>query len=166
MNNEDAIDVYTELATILREFALDWIVEQVEDDIRTGKAEQKRATVSSDRREGLAENWRLTEPPSAKISRQRPTREEEFTALRDFSPTERLELLIDAADRAVQGAANLESQLLDMKIFGGVKIVLAGEEGGHVSRSLDARQTERRMQSVHRLSRALAALRSELRDGH
>ncbi len=55
MNNEDAIETYAELAKILREFALDWIVEQVEDDIRTGKAEQKRATVSSDRQEALAE---------------------------------------------------------------------------------------------------------------
>lgn len=166
MNNEDAIETYAELATILREFALDWIVEQVEDDIRSGKAAQKRATVSSDRREAVAEDWKLAPPSSAKISRRRPTRQEEFTALRDFSPTERLELLIDATDRAVQGAANLESQLLSMKVFGGVKIVLAGEEGDIVSRSLDARQTERRMQSVHRLSRALAALRLELRDGH
>jgi hypothetical protein len=162
MNNEDAIQMYAELATILREFALDWVVEQVEDDIRAGKAEQKRATVSADRREALAE----APPSGAKISRRRPTREEEFTALRDFSPTERLELLIDATDRAVQGAANLESQLLSMKVFGGVKIVLAGEEGDNVSRSLDARQTERRLQSVHRLSRALAALRLELRNGH
>jgi hypothetical protein len=162
MNNEDAIEMYTELTRILREFALDWIVEQVEDDIRAGKAEQKRATIPGDRRDALAE----APPSGAKISRRRPTREEEFTALRDFSPTERLELLIDATDRAVQGAANLESQLLNMEVFGGVKIVLAGEEGDNVSRSLDAGQTERRMQSVQRLSRALAALRLELRNGH
>jgi hypothetical protein len=100
------------------------------------------------------------------LDRGRSTKEEEFTALRDFSPTERLELLIDAVDRAVQGAANLESQLLGMKVFEDVKIVLAGEEADRVSRSLDPLQTERRMQSVRRLSRALAALRLELRDGH
>jgi phage gp29-like protein len=166
MNNEDAMETYAELATILREFALDWIVEQVEDDIRTGKAEQKRATVSSDRRQALAENWRVAPPSSAKIPRRKPTREEEFTALRDFSATERLEILIDATDRALQGAANLESQLLSMKVLGSVRIVLAGEEADNVSRSLDAQQTEGRLQSVHRLSRALAALRLELRDGH
>ncbi len=53
-----------------------------------------------------------------------------------------------------------------MKVLGGVRIVLAGEEADNVSRSLDAQQTEGRLQSVHRLSRALAALRLELRDGH
>jgi len=166
MNNEDAIEVYAELATILREFALVWIVEQVEDDIRIGKAERKRAAVSSDIGEALAEDWRLAPPSAGKMSRRRSNKEEEFTTLRDFSPRERLELLIDATDRAVHGAANLESELLSMKLFGDVKIVLAGEEGDNVSRSLDAQQTERRMQSVHRLSSALAALRLELRDGH
>jgi hypothetical protein len=141
-------------------------VEQVDDDIRVGKAEQKRAAVRSDVGDASAQAWKLEPPSAGKGSRRRSNKEEEFTALRDFSPAERLELLIDATDRAVQGAASLESQLLSMKLFGGVKIVLSGEEGGNVSRSLDAQQTERRMQSVHRLSSALEALRLELRDGH
>jgi len=111
------------------------------------------------------EVWKLESPSAGKASRRRSSKEEEFTALRDFSSTERLELLIDATDRAIQGAANLESQLLTMKLFGGGNIVLAGDEDGNDSRSLDAKQTERRMESVHRLSRALAALRLELRDG-
>ena len=166
MNDQDANETYSELAMILRDVALHWIVEQVEDDIRTGKAEQKRRAVSSYMGEATAEDWRLASPSAGKMSRRRSNKQEEFTALRDFSPAERLELLIDATDRAVQGAANLESQLLSTKLFGGVKIVLGAEEGDNVSRSLDAQQTEKRMQAAHRLSRALAALRLELHDGH
>jgi hypothetical protein len=163
MTNSEAIETYEELSAILREFGLGWIVDQVEEDIRAGKAEQKRKAIQSSMEEH--EDWKLEPPSDARVYRRKSTREEEFTALTDFNPRERLELLIDATDRAVAGAANLEFQVLKMEPFSPMKLVLAVEET-NASRVLDLEHADRRLTAVHRLTKALASLRSELRNGN
>jgi hypothetical protein len=159
MNAEDAIGNFERLAQILRESSLAWIVSQVEDDIRTGRTEQKDAPVPSDPRRGRAET-RASDAPSR-------ARQEEFTALRDYTPVERLELLIDATERAVRGSAELESALLRLGPFREtVEIVLAREGDAGGVRSLNANAGTERLNAMQRLGKALGALRAEARDAH
>jgi hypothetical protein len=154
MSTEDVIESYNQLALILRDSGLAWIVEQVEDTVRTGRACKKQAPVPREREPG---RWAVDE--------RRTGKQERFTALRDYTPWERLELLIDAAERAVRGAAALETAVLHLHVFREVgQIVVAGEGERASVRSLDSTEGAKRIEATRGLERALAGLRQEARD--
>jgi hypothetical protein len=167
MNDEDTIATYNSLAEILRDSQLTWLVQQVEEDIRTGKTERRQAYVEGDgdnNPDDFLSTGGLPRPGRGKRKKQS---KEEFTALREYTARERIELLIDAMERAIEGAVRIETTLLEQKAFSHIdQIVLASEGETDILRLLDARDSAIRSVSVQRLIAALGALRAEVRNGH
>jgi len=98
LTNQQAEEIYRELVLVLHDEGLTWIVDEVESAIRLGKTETSR--IEAER------------PPTQQISRRRRRIDAFRHSQRDWTPEERLAILLDAVDAAVCKRIAMESNLV------------------------------------------------------
>ncbi len=106
MTDEKCLQLYDEFVRLLREHHFDWVVAEVEEQLRLGKTAEERIEVS----EGLA----LESSPGADAppARGRPARTR-FLKRVDYTARERLLLIIGAVEHAVLDVGEIGSHLLE-----------------------------------------------------
>ncbi|MCX6598629.1 MAG: hypothetical protein NTV70_19940 [Acidobacteria bacterium] len=99
MTSEQADELYVGIVTLLREERLDWIVGEVESSVREGKT--------------VASEIPLEVSPELRPSRTKRTSVTRHSQ-REWTPEERLALLLDAVDAAVCGPVRMEYELVGL----------------------------------------------------
>jgi hypothetical protein len=151
MTKQDCQRVYQELAQMLRETQLGWIVEQVETLVNTGK------TFDVDLLSPQVVSGSIS--PHAVLSKP-----ETYTA------QEQLLLLIDTAERLVVDTANVEGALVDFlseeeqRLNAPVTLEFASEDASVIDQLMVNQLTDRRVAAAE-LRQLLQALRQEVVTG-
>jgi hypothetical protein len=110
MNNEESIQAFKDIVEVLRREGMDWMVIQVNDTIALGKPQTKKVKPfkeSSGRPSYPASVHEQTDFTSMK---ELTGNETELTGTIDYTPTERLLILIDAVEQTI-------AETVDMEIF-------------------------------------------------
>lgn len=106
MTDEKCLQLYNEFVQLLREHRFDWVVEEVEGQLRLGKTAEERIVVS--------EEFALESSPEADAppARGRPARTR-FLKRVDYTARERLLLIIGAVEHAVLDVGEIGLHLLE-----------------------------------------------------
>lgn len=106
MTDEKCLQLYNEFVQLLREHHFDWVVAEVEGQLRLGKTAEERIVVS--------EEFALETSPQApaRRARGRPARTR-FLKRVDYTARERLLLIIEAVEHAVLDVGEIGLHLLE-----------------------------------------------------
>jgi hypothetical protein len=157
MTEEECIETFQALSTIVEEQGLGWVVEAVEREIQEGVLEE--ASEKDLTAEGM-------EPPSIGLAPayRRSIKKAAFLVRREFSQRDRVLLLVDALEEVISDAHDIEKDMLHF----------FGESGGPAkfqfvdlqypfSRLEESREEMGgRSASVEKLQGLLQALRQEI----
>lgn len=173
MTPDECLQVHNELIEMLRQVEMTWIIEQVNETILLGKSHSKKVKTFKERsgNDQLQLIYDTNQSP-ATISeyRARPTGPEvDLTATLEYTPQERLKLLITAIEQAVVETAemeqitvrNLEALSKDQHIFG---IAFISEQNDREELLLSNQSSEQRITTAHQLRQFLYQLRSAIYD--
>jgi hypothetical protein len=163
-------EAFERLATSLREHRCGWIVSQVEETVNLGRIRAGRAVDYSNEsedaqiREDLVDIDETSAPegvlPSAK-RRSRKGRPVEIQQIHEYTPAERLEILLTAIRRSFVSTAEMESEIATtlQRISPKIQGVLLEDDGGDIPISTDLLNRGERNRSAERLNSALLRLR-------
>jgi hypothetical protein len=113
MAEQVALEAYESLLAWLRKNNLEWVAEQVENEITLGKikseriAVEKTETVVFDRFKTLIESDRAPQKLTGRSSA-------EFLARVEYNPFEKFEIAIGAVEAVVLGAVKIQDSLLEV----------------------------------------------------
>ena len=162
MSDDEIQTAYKVLSEAARKYGLDWVLEQVEERIAFGKTAVKKVKVTT------ARPFRLDEMAEVAglVERQKPGAPGTFVVADEYSPTENLELLVDALLMAVPSVHETARHVLtDMREFGPVdSIVFADDRLSSEPRELDSADIDSRSHAVSLVERLLKELKRELQD--
>lgn len=161
MNEEENNIVYESLLKILQDQGLEWVSEQVEEQVRLGKTIDKEVeTLKEPRRSSQMSMFvseyehRYTRGPKAK-----------FPVRVKYEPGERLNLLISAIKEAVVNTSEMEIHLFksldEEETYSSIDF--APEEGGEII-SITRKSAHERHQNCMRLLELLMTLGGEIND--
>lgn len=102
MDEQEQIQVINQLQGILRELGLGWIVEQVNEQIQSGKMVKKEVQMFKEIRLDNQSEFYSTIKPSGK---------KELTATEDYTVTDQLQLLIDAIELTAESASAMRREI-------------------------------------------------------
>lgn len=126
MTSEEARQAYLDLAEVLRQSGLDWVVHQVEDSVRAGRPVEKEARVFRDEEEEQQRDLRGIDT----VARRRSGKATLMMALESWPNSEQLLFVIDALRHAVVHASALErDQLALLRSFAPIQRVVFVREG-------------------------------------
>lgn len=106
LNESEASAAYDSLRQILREYDLQWVMEQVEAAIALGKPERRRLS-KDDLSEGA---WQWVSPKPSRSRGPAPV----FVVAEEYTTSERLVLLVEAIRAAVVQPGEFAAAVLDM----------------------------------------------------
>lgn len=98
MNDEDFNTIFFALSEVLRQKEMHWVLDQVNEQIRLGKTESKEISPQD---EDYRQSSLLDVGARPRTLRGRARKKEEFLVTTEYTPKERLLLLIDAIEQAV-----------------------------------------------------------------
>lgn len=107
MNDDERNEVFNTLINILNDQGLGWVVNQVHEQIRLGKTEEREIKTLRESRQGPS----LFDPDDYR-SQLKPGPLAKFPVAVDYNPKERLQLLIDAIEQSVVHTAQMEEDLI------------------------------------------------------
>jgi hypothetical protein len=97
MNDEDFNTIFSALSEVLRQKEMHWVLDQVNEQIRLGKTESKEISPDEDYRQSSL----LDVGARPRARRGGARKKEEFLVTTEYTPKEKLLLLIDAIEQAV-----------------------------------------------------------------
>jgi hypothetical protein len=164
MNIEKCQDLYRRLEMLLKEHRLQWVVEQVEEQIRTGKtvSEEIEPAKGGDHPE-LAH---VAEIVPRKSSRRPTSPKDKFLRRLEYTPCEQLELLISATEHAVVDVGEIGSvfwHFVRTKEQNFTKVQFVSEEETVSSTTFEFGESSERLPAVHKLRALLAQLKKEVK---
>ncbi len=110
MNDQDYSELYDTLSNILRDKELVWVLDQVSEQIRLGKTESKEIFPEE---EGRQQNPLPGVESRLQAPRGRRRKKEEFLVSTEYTPKEKLILLIDAIEQSVVNTNRMVYETLD-----------------------------------------------------
>jgi hypothetical protein len=102
MNDQDYNELNSSLSSVLREKEMVWVIDQVNEQISLGKTESKEIVSDEDYRQNT-----LPEFVPKRRTSGRGRRKEEFLVTTEYTPKEKLLLLIDAIEQAVVNTSTM-----------------------------------------------------------
>lgn len=170
MTPEECSQVYDQLVAMMRESGMAWVTEQVIETILLGKSQPKKVRTfrepSPNERLPLLYSIDDSNHLTVSESKRRLTGPEvDLTATREYTPQERLMLLISAIEQAVIETAameqitvrSLEATAQNQRVSG---VVFVSEQNDQFQLSLSMEEATRRSNA----SRELRHLLQELKD--
>lgn len=112
MNDRECNEAYERLINILNQNKLEWIVTQVEEQVRSGKTVEKEIDTLKESRRGF-DLFTIDDYPSRLMKGPKAT----FPVTVEYQPSERLVLLLDAIEQAIVNTAEMEHHFIEY--FGG-----------------------------------------------
>ena len=162
MDDQKCQVIYAEFEGLLKENKFEWVIAQLEEQIRLGKTvSQKIEAVKIDPQElGLAFD---TEEPSGKGRKN--ASKDTFLKRVGYSPRERLQLIIGATEHAVVDVGEISAHLAEFLRQGELtvrEITLVSEEENVLARSFPLKESSSRTDAVAKLRSLLSALKLEV----
>ena len=112
MNEEESGQWRDRLSEVLSQYRLQWVLEQVTQNIRLGNTSEEEVPTSTETEPrpttGTLSDLLVPVWPPARRSGRRAR----FVASREYSPKEMLKILIEAIERAVVDTAEMEAEML------------------------------------------------------
>ena len=136
MGEQAALEAYESLLAWLRQNNLEWVAEQVQDEITLGRIKSERITVEKpEDTDKLPVSLEVVGSP-----RKLPGRSSaEFLSRVEYSPHEKFEIAIGAVEAVVSGAVKIEDSILKLIGSSSAKVdFVPGEIGNsahHIQRS-------------------------------
>jgi len=159
MNSQECTQTYEILAKMLVEIGLEWVTNQVSEQIRNGKTIQREIETFKDVRE--VKVFDADSYPSQLRKGPKAT----FPVTVDYEPPELLGLLIDAIEQTVVNTADMERHLvefLEREGKGPQEIHFIAEEAGSEPKSINKEKSISRVGRTDELKDLLETLRKEI----
>jgi hypothetical protein len=157
MTERECIETFEELRKILEEQGLRWLVEAVTREIQEGLIE-----IASEK-DVMAEG---IEPSRFRLTPEyrRSLRKEEFLVRREFSQTDRLQLLVDAVEEVVTQADGMEHELAQFfeESRGPKEFQFGDKQSPTVIVKTSRVESSRRPAAVRKLRELLQELKQEI----
>jgi hypothetical protein len=163
MAEHAALEAYESLLTWLRENNLEWVAEQVENEITLGKIKSERITVektedvSFDRPRISVESYRAPQKLTGRSSA-------EFLARVEYSPYEKFEIATGAVEAVVSGAVKIQDSILELIGPSSANINFVPGETGDSAHYVQTSDLTERREHVASLTNYLIALRKDVYD--
>ena len=156
---DEAEQIFGGLAATMREFHLEWIVAQVEEQISLGRVALKSLEVNE--REMFVDEETMFTPRPRRSRRRRAT----FAVSEQYSPQEKLELLIDALTAGVVQVNRIADEVASFQLdespqLTSIRFVPEAEVKEEFS--LSVADVSSRTEARIRLEQLLRELRSEV----
>lgn len=173
MNISECNEVYNQLVSSLREKDLSWVVDQVNETLALGKPQSRKVKTYEER---VERNQLPLFPGSSSSSEPtvyeygKPTGPKaDLTAILEYTPQERLILLLNAIEQAVVDTAAMEDiavvHLEELAVNQGITGIVFVSEQEPQPRVILSRDTaSKRNSSSHNLKHLLQQLRSSIDD--
>lgn len=164
MDDRECNETYRFLVDILAQSGLDWVIEQVEEQIRLGKTLKKKVDTLRVSRK------RFSEQPSLFSVEGHAERFEKgpkatFPVTEEYQAPERLALLIDAIEHAVVNTSEMEYHLINFwgeEVKGFQDIRFHSEELESEPVTIDRQTVSSRLEQGKRLKNLLDRLREQI----
>jgi hypothetical protein len=160
MTEEQCAETYNILAKLLRDSNLEWVMDQIDAEVRVGKLLEKpirEISVGYANRNVAFELVEATEP-------QRRGRSGSIRQRVEYSNRERLQVMIEAIEHAILHIADLEEATLKLMHNGDPSIQIAFEPDGSNERPFRVNQADinSRRQFLNQLRQALNQLKVQI----
>lgn len=164
MPDRNPNEAYRMLLDALREKGLAWVAEQVQEQVRSGKPVTKDVSPYRETDSMIFATEGFVPGTSTRGPRQR------LAATEEYSPEERVDLLIDALEAAVIHIADIEAELIDFfdsQVDGPAQIRFEADQFDDAPSLETERVAANRSEALQGLRSALLRMRREMgRDGH
>jgi len=162
MDDQESGAIYDRLLAALRRVGLEWVADQVVQEVRVGKTIQREVETFKGNRlpaDSLDPNSREYSPQFRRGPKAT------FPVTEEYRPSERLRLVLDAIERAVVNTADMEHEVLErlgstLGIIEGISFSV--EEDAGESIQLDSQRSASRIEAGRKLSRLIDELRGEI----
>jgi len=160
MTEEQCAETYDLLANLLRRSNLEWVMDQVDADVRVGKLVEKSIREISTRHTERSVAFELIET----FEPQRRVRSGSIRQRVEYSNRERLLVLIEAIEHAVLHTAELEEATLKLMANTHASLQIVFDPDGSNERpcSVDQAATSSRQQFRNDLRQALNQLKARI----
>lgn len=161
MADRTAGEAYEIILDHLREIGLSWVVAQIQEQIRSGKSVTKAVTTYTNRAAVV-----FAEEPLAGSNKSR--RRETLAATEEYTEDERLEIALQAVERALVHSAAMEKELVSFyrsSPDSPSKVSFEPAEFDESERLVVEIIPDDRRSAIEKLESVLSKLRSEIRDG-
>jgi len=162
METDEILQLYQELLDLIRSLELNWLADQVVEEINFGRV------VSTDlqsRRADMTENVpRLFEElPHSNAPIRTPR--EDVLAIEEYSPEDRLRLLLDAIEEGVVNTGSMQNQLVEQLIPEASniqRIEFYSEVTSEITMTIEKSRSQEIRETGDSLTELLARIRSEI----
>jgi len=165
MGDRAALDAYSALVVWLRSNHLDWVADQIEDEVALGKLKSERIQLGK-----LESQFRTLELPlrpteEVKISSERATSRSgsEFLARAEYTAQEKFDIALGAVEAVVLGAVKIQDALLSA-IGPNANVHFVPGETGEITHSLQSSDLDTKREKIDELSKHLQSLREDERN--
>jgi len=158
MDDQERVETYHRLLHILRNVKLGWVADQIEEQVRVGKTVEKEV----DTLKPYHHEPQLFESSSVSLTKGPKAM---FPVTVEYSPVERVELVLEAIERTIVSAAEMEQHLAEVissDIDNWSGIIFHSDSPNGVPVSLDLATIRSRLDNGHHLTKLLQDLRAEL----
>jgi len=164
MNEDESRQWREQLREVLTEHKLQWILEQVEQQERLGSTSEEEIRTFSEKRRNPTSEPGSDLFPLSPTQEYSPGRKARFVATREYTPSEMLEILIDAIERGVVDTAEMEAEMLKQFEHGGTQyqVVLIRDDPESIRTVVAPRDAVARAGISPRLRDLLKELREEI----
>ena len=139
MDNQECNEVYERLMEMLAENKLDWIVEQVNQQVQLGKTIIKETETLKHQEKEFSQLYE----DDVYIPKVKKGPKAKFPVTEDYTPNEKLNLLLDAIEQAIVNTAEMENHLIEyfdssLKKWDGIDFYADEPESQPISLNLDS----------------------------
>jgi len=155
MNDQKCEEIRHRLEALLKQHRLEWVIGQVNEEIRSGKMTSEAVVAVKDE---------ASVPSEIRPTRKPRVTKEKFLRRVNYTKREQLVLLIDAVERAVVDVIDLGLQVGDFvekESVHGKEVKFASEEEGVHGRLFSPSEAISRKGSAAKLKTLLAGLKKE-----
>jgi hypothetical protein len=155
---DEATEAYDFLVGQIKSISgLEWLAEQVEDEVALGGLAQERISVTEEMRRG-PDHWGLVEVVPRSVGKA------EFLARKEYTPLQRFELIANAIETVVIGGGRIQEELVRVLDVEGRDISITFDPGetGSLQHSYDSKELPSLRRAILRLQQGMTALRDDV----
>ncbi len=161
MDEHECVQVFQGLTRILEENGMEWVSQQVSEQIRIGKTIQREIETLKEGKD--APLFSTIDDYSSKLMRGPKAT---FPVTVEYQPYEQLDLLINAIKQVIVETAEMEQHLIsffEQHDNASKKILFYTDEPGGEPKSISKDEMQRRYQHSKKINELIETLRMEIR---
>jgi len=165
MGDRAALEAYSTLVAWLRSNHLDWVADQIEDEVALGKVKSERIQVGQFEAQSRAPELPLstTKEIQTPVERKTSRSGSEFLARAEYTEQEQFDIALGAIEAVVLGAVKIQDSLLSA-LGPTASIHFVPGETGEIAHSFQSSDLNTQRVKIDELSKHLELLREDVRN--